>query len=555
MGGLLLLLGPAAVYSVVTALLAVATVLVLSLRGGARGPVAREPISVASLLSGVRFVRSRPIVLGSISLDLFAVLFGGATALLPIYAADILRVGPTGLGILRAGPAVGAAACAAILSARAIDGRVGRWLLGGVAAFGVGTIVFALSRSFVLSLAALVVMGAVDMVSVYIRHLLVQLATPDAIRGRVSAVNSVFINASNELGEFESGLTASWCGAGDRGGRRRAGHDRGCDHLGHRLPGAAPRRPLPAAGARRSWGRRRAVRGAGVESAAMFIDPVAFQLGPIAVHWYGIIIAAAVLAGGVIGTVEARRRGEDPERGWNMLMLVIVTSVIAARAYHVIHEWSYYSQHLDLIPQVWRGGIGIPGAIAGGAFGIWLYTRRAHLNTARWLDIFAPALLLGQAIGRLGNYVNQELYGPPLQQCGTGHFLPCFQFGIPIDAAHRIDTPWDEPRPVPGRHDPLRADVRVRGDPQPHRHGRAALRRAPLRAPLYDGDVALMYIVWYGAVRSLLEGYRVNNWYIGPLPDRGLDRRRRRHFGRRLPHPAPRSVAGGARAPGWTDPT
>ncbi len=212
LGGLLLLLGPAVVYLVVMGLLVVATGLVLLLRGGARGDVAREPVSIASLLSGVRFVRSRPIVLGSISLDLFAVLFGGATALLPIYAADILHVGPTGLGILRAGPAVGAALCAIALSARSIDGHVGRWLLGGVAAFGVGTIVFALSTSFVLSLAALVTMGAVDMVSVYIRHILVQLATPDAIRGRVSAVNSVFINASNELGEFESGLTASWWG-------------------------------------------------------------------------------------------------------------------------------------------------------------------------------------------------------------------------------------------------------------------------------------------------------------------------------------------------------
>ncbi len=250
----------------------------------------------------------------------------------------------------------------------------------------------------------------------------------------------------------------------------------------------------------------------------MFIDPVAFQLGPIAVHWYGIIIAAAVLAGGVIGTVEARRRGEDPERGWNMLMLVIVTSVIAARAYHVIHEWSYYSQHLDLIPQVWRGGIGIPGAIAGGAFGIWLYTRRAHLNTARWLDIFAPALLLGQAIGRLGNYVNQELYGPPLQQCGTGHFLPCFQFGIPIDAAHRIDTPWTNLAQFPvdtTRFVPMFAYEAIL-----NLIGMVVLlyvaRRFARR--LYDGDVALMYIVWYGAVRSLLEGYRVNNWYIGPLP-------------------------------------
>jgi phosphatidylglycerol:prolipoprotein diacylglycerol transferase len=250
----------------------------------------------------------------------------------------------------------------------------------------------------------------------------------------------------------------------------------------------------------------------------MFIDPIAFQLGPIAVHWYGIIIAAAVLAGGAIGTLEARRRGEDPERGWGMLMLVIVTSVIAARAYHVIHEWSYYSQHPDLIPQVWLGGIGIPGAIAGGAFGIWLYTRRAHLNTARWLDIFAPALLLGQAIGRLGNYVNQELYGPPLQQCGTGHFLPCLGFGIPIDAAHRVDTPWTSLAQFPvdtTRFVPMFAYEAIL-----NLIGMVVLlyvaRRFARR--LYDGDVALMYIVWYGAVRSLLEGYRVNNWYIGPLP-------------------------------------
>ena len=121
-----------------------------------------------------------------------------------------------------------------------------------MAAFGIGTIVFALSRSFLLSLAALIVMGAVDMVSVYIRHLLVQLATPDVIRGRVSAVNSVFINASNELGEFESGLTRQLVGPGDRGRRRRPGDDRGGDHLGHRLPGPAARRPLPTAGARRS---------------------------------------------------------------------------------------------------------------------------------------------------------------------------------------------------------------------------------------------------------------------------------------------------------------
>jgi hypothetical protein len=164
------------------------------------------------LLSGITFVRSRPIVLGSISLDLFAVLFGGATALLPIYAGEILDVGPAGLGIMRAAPAVGAAILAAAVAVRPIRRAVGRWMFGGVAAFGVGTIVFGLSTSLPLSLAALAVMGAGDMVSVYIRHLLVQLETPDGIRGRVSAVNAVFIGASNELGEFESGVTASWWG-------------------------------------------------------------------------------------------------------------------------------------------------------------------------------------------------------------------------------------------------------------------------------------------------------------------------------------------------------
>ena len=151
-------------------------------------------------------------MLGSISLDLFAVLFGGATALLPIYAGEILDVGPVGLGAMRAAPAVGAAVLAAVVAVRPIRRAVGRWMFGGVAAFGLATIVFGISTSFAVSLAALAVTGAGDMVSVYIRHLLVQLETPDAIRGRVSAVNSVFIGASNELGEFESGVTAAWWG-------------------------------------------------------------------------------------------------------------------------------------------------------------------------------------------------------------------------------------------------------------------------------------------------------------------------------------------------------
>lgn len=212
LGGTLVLFGEPVAYGLSLGLLLVGVALVTGLRGGGRQDAVREPISWATLLSGVHFVRSRPIVLGSISLDLFAVLFGGAVALLPIYAGEILDVGPVGLGVMRAAPAVGAAILAAGVAIRPIRSHVGSWMFGGVAAFGVSTVVFGLSTSFALSVAALVVMGAGDQVSVYIRHLLVQLETPDAIRGRVSAVNSVFIGASNELGEFESGVTAAWWG-------------------------------------------------------------------------------------------------------------------------------------------------------------------------------------------------------------------------------------------------------------------------------------------------------------------------------------------------------
>lgn len=246
------------------------------------------------------------------------------------------------------------------------------------------------------------------------------------------------------------------------------------------------------------------------------IDPIAFRIGPLEVHWYGIIIASAVLIAALIGNIEARRRGEDPERGWSMLLLVIVTSVIAARLYHVVHQWSFYSQHPDLIPQIWRGGIGIPGAVAGGAFGIWIYCRRNNLSTARWLDIFAPALLLGQAIGRLGNFVNQELYGPPISQCGNG-FPPCLPWGIQIDAAHRAGTPW------PATQFPVETTQFV-----PMFAYEAILNLIGMvlllwiarrfAARLYDGDIALMYIIWYGWVRSFLELYRVGNWTILGVP-------------------------------------
>jgi hypothetical protein len=168
---------------------------------------------VKTLLAGITFIRNQPVVLGAISLDLFAVLLGGATALLPIYARDILFTGPLGLGILRASPAFGALAASFWLSRNPLRKNVGRIMFASVAWFGVMTVVFALSRSIVLSCLVLAVLGGVDMISVVIRSSLVQLETPDEMRGRVSAVNAVFIGTSNELGEFESGITAAWLGA------------------------------------------------------------------------------------------------------------------------------------------------------------------------------------------------------------------------------------------------------------------------------------------------------------------------------------------------------
>jgi hypothetical protein len=210
--GLLILVGTPVVYATVTVLFLGSAVLIWGLRGGGGGGLVGEPMNLRTLLSGISFVRDHRPILGSISLDLFAVLFGGATALLPAIASDVLHVGPTGLGLLRAAPAVGAGLAGAALAWQPVRTAVGRWLFGGVAVFGLSILVFGWSQSFVLSMVALAVLGASDMVSMFVRHLLVQLQTPDAIRGRVSAVNAVFIGASNELGEFESGLTAAWWG-------------------------------------------------------------------------------------------------------------------------------------------------------------------------------------------------------------------------------------------------------------------------------------------------------------------------------------------------------
>ena len=211
LGGLFYMFGPNVVYAVVGVTLMIAVLLMSRVRLPAMVR-SLEPPSWRTLLEGLRFVRSRPVILGAISLDLFAVLFGGAVALLPAFARDVLATGPVGLGLLRTAPAVGAAVMAIWLVFHPIRRHVGRWLFAGVAVFGLAIVAFGLSTSFLVSLLALAVLGAGDMVSVYIRHMLIQLETPDEIRGRVSAVSAVFIGASNELGEFESGVTAAWWG-------------------------------------------------------------------------------------------------------------------------------------------------------------------------------------------------------------------------------------------------------------------------------------------------------------------------------------------------------
>jgi MFS family permease len=172
----------------------------------------REPMTFKTAFAGLRYIWREKLILGAISLDLFAVLLGGAVALLPVYAREILHTGPWGLGLLRCSPGIGAAGMALLLAHRPLKGRSGRAMLWCVAGFGVFTILFGISRNLILSMIALVMVGATDMVSVMTRAILVQMATPDEMRGRVNAVDMIFIGASNELGQFESGLTAAWFG-------------------------------------------------------------------------------------------------------------------------------------------------------------------------------------------------------------------------------------------------------------------------------------------------------------------------------------------------------
>ncbi|MCC6508248.1 MAG: MFS transporter [Pirellulaceae bacterium] len=210
LAGVVFMVSVTAVYAVAAGLFLVSSAMMLTMPRVPTVQLAQR--SNQSLLAGLHYIAGQPVVLGAISLDLFAVLLGGATAMLPIFAKDILHVGPTGLGLLQAAPAAGALAMTLYLSRHPLSHGIGKQLFVSVAIFGLFTIVFGVSESFWLSIASLVILGAADCVSVVIRQSLVQLETPDDMRGRVSAVNSVFIGASNQLGEFESGVMAAWLG-------------------------------------------------------------------------------------------------------------------------------------------------------------------------------------------------------------------------------------------------------------------------------------------------------------------------------------------------------
>jgi MFS family permease len=210
-GGLLCAISPAVSFGASFGFYAAAAGCLLLIRAETR-PVVQPGSRWVLVKEGLAYVWGNKIVFGAISLDLFAVLLGGATALLPVFARDVLDVGAQGFGVLRAGPAIGAAIIAALLATQPIRRKAGLIMFAGVATFGAATVVFALSRTLLLSLAALAVLGGADMLSVYVRQTLVQLVTPDAMRGRVGAVSSLFVGASNELGEFESGVAARFLG-------------------------------------------------------------------------------------------------------------------------------------------------------------------------------------------------------------------------------------------------------------------------------------------------------------------------------------------------------
>jgi MFS family permease len=211
LGGILYIFGAFVVYCIVGVLGILASVIILFVSVEHK-KYKSEPVTRKSVFLGVSFIKSKPIILGAISLDLFAVLFGGATALLPVYASKILFIGSFGLGLLRSAPAVGALIMSVFLARKPLNRKVGKTMFFAVIVFGLATIIFAVSKSFILSMTALFFLGAADVISMVIRSTLVQIATPDNMRGRVNSVNQMFIGTSNQLGEFESGITAGFFG-------------------------------------------------------------------------------------------------------------------------------------------------------------------------------------------------------------------------------------------------------------------------------------------------------------------------------------------------------
>ena len=240
---------------------------------------------------------------------------------------------------------------------------------------------------------------------------------------------------------------------------------------------------------------------------------VAFHLGPLTVYWYGIILVTGMLVGGYVAAFETRRRGENEDHVWNMLMVVILLGIVGARLYHVFSSpaggnigWAYYRVHPEAIFYIWDGGLGIYGAIVGGLIGVLLYTYRNKLSLLRYLDIGAPALLIGQAIGRWGNFANQELYGPPTA-------LP---WGIAIDQYHRI-PPFDDLTKYP---------LTTRFQPDFLYESLWSLVGVILLlavgrkfvGKLKEGDLFLAYLIWYPLGRLWVEALRPDAWRIDNIP-------------------------------------
>jgi len=242
------------------------------------------------------------------------------------------------------------------------------------------------------------------------------------------------------------------------------------------------------------------------------MDPEAFKIGALTIYWYGVLVVAGVLAGAYVAVLQAKRRAQDPEHVWNALLVCLILGILGARVYHVFSTsqggaigWSYYREHPQDIYRIWRGGLGIIGAIAGGALGMVIYAKLARLPILAWLDIGSYGLLLAQAIGRWGNYVNQELYGPPTT-------LP---WGIHIGITYRI-APYNNLLAFP---------------PDTRFHpvflyeslwclaGFALLWWVSIRFrnALLDGDIFLLYLVWYPIGRFAIEFLRPDRWMMGPI--------------------------------------